>query len=109
MYKTDMQQIYNLIVGPTTKKLQDKAALDATFQYIKTGQDPIWYLMILKKIWFSNQYEQHPIWYLCLLTRRLYNTMHIVNKNSTDYLVRSRNTQKVNKAYNGRIISRRIQ
>ena len=50
VYKSDMHKIYNLIVGQTNKPLQEKAASDATFQAVKTDQDPIGYLMILKRI-----------------------------------------------------------
>ena len=50
-----MHKIYNLIVGQTNEELQEKAAPDATFQVVKTDLDPIGYLLILKKICFSNQ------------------------------------------------------
>ena len=50
VYKSDMHKIYTLIVGQTSEQLQEKAALDATFQAVKTDRDPIGYLMILKKI-----------------------------------------------------------
>ena len=36
VYKSDMQNIYNLIVGQTNEQLQDKASSDATFS---GGQD----------------------------------------------------------------------
>ena len=52
MYETDINKIYNFIVIQTNNKLQKKAASDATFQEIKTDQDPIVHLMILKKIFF---------------------------------------------------------
>ena len=55
VYQSDMHEIYNLIVGQTNEQLQEKAALEAAFQAIKTDQDPIGYLMILKMICFSNQ------------------------------------------------------
>ena len=55
VYESDMHKIYNLIVGKTNEQLQEKAASDATFQSVKTDRDPIGYLMILKKICFSNQ------------------------------------------------------
>ena len=42
VYKKDMHNIYNLIVGPTNKQLHEKAAPDATFQAVKTGWYPIW-------------------------------------------------------------------
>ena len=52
VYKSDMHKIYNLIVGQTNEQLQYRAASDATFQEVKTDQDPIGYLMILKRIYF---------------------------------------------------------
>ena len=55
VYESDMHKIYNLIVGQTNEQLQEKSALDATFHAVKTDPDPIGYLMILKKICFSNQ------------------------------------------------------
>ena len=82
VYKSDMHKIYNLIVGKTNKQLQEKAASDATFQAVKTDQDPIGYLMILNRLCFSNHYDQNPIRSLCLSTRRLYNTMQYVNNNT---------------------------
>ena len=88
------------MVGQTNEQLQEKAASDATFQAVKTEQDPIGYLMILKRICFSNQSKQHPIRPLCLSTRRLYNTMQYANNNTTNYLVRFHNAQKVNEACN---------
>ena len=45
-----MNNIYNLIVGKTNEQLQEKTASDATFRAVKTDQDPIDYLMILKRI-----------------------------------------------------------
>ena len=77
----------------TNEQLQEKAASDATFQAVKTYQDPIGYLMILKRICFSNQSKQHPIRSLCLSKRGLYSTMNYSNKNTTDYLVRFCNAQ----------------
>ena len=97
-YESYMHKIYNLIVGKTNKQLQDKAESEFTFQSFKTELDPIGYLMILKRICFSKQSEQHPICSLCLSTRRLYNTMQYPNNNTTDYLVRFCNAQKVNEA-----------
>ena len=41
MYETIMNKIYNIIVGPTKKQLQVKAASDATFQAVRAGRDPI--------------------------------------------------------------------
>ena len=52
MYEIDIPKIYNFIVIQTNNKLQKKAASDATFQEDKTDQDPIGYLMILKKFFF---------------------------------------------------------
>ena len=91
------------------EQLQEKAASDATFQAFNTDRYPICYLLILKRICFSNLSEQHPIWSLCLYTRRLYNTMQYVNDNTTDYLVRFRNAQKVNEACNGILITKGVQ
>ena len=76
VYENDMHNIYNLILDQTNDQLQEKAALYVTFQSIKTSQDPNRYLMILNRLFFSNQSEQHPIWYLCIKTRQLYNTIH---------------------------------
>ena len=75
VYEIYMHKIYNLVVGQTKEKLQDKAASESSFRAVKTDQYPIGYLMILKRLCFSNQYEQHPIHSLCLATRRMYNTM----------------------------------
>ena len=52
VYETDMHKIYNIIVGKKNKQLQKNETSDATFQVVKTGWDPIGYLMILKKLWF---------------------------------------------------------
>ena len=92
VYTSDMHKIYNLILGQKNEQLQEKVASDATFQAVKTDQDPIGYLMILKKICFSNQSEQHQIHSFCLSTRRLYNTMQYASENTTDHLVRFRNS-----------------
>ena len=78
-YESDMHKIYNMILGQTNEQLQEDAALDATFQAVNTDREPIVYLMILKRILFSNKSEQHPIRSLCLYTRRLYNTMQYAN------------------------------
>ena len=107
--QSDMHKIYNLIVGQTNEQLQEKAASNANFHAVKTERDPIGYLLILKKICFSNQSEQHPIRSLCLSTRRLYNTMQYASNNTTDYLVRFRNAQKVNKACVGSLITKGAQ
>ena len=104
-----MHKIYNLIVGQRNEQLQEKAASDATFQMVKTDRDPKGYLMILKKICFSNQSEQHPIRLLFLSTRRLYNTLQYDSENTTDYLVRFRNDQKVNEACDGSLINKGVQ
>ena len=109
VYESDMHKKYNIIVGQTNKQLQEKAESAATFQEVKTDRDPIGYLMVLKSICFSNQSEQHPIRSLCLSTRRLYNTMQYATKNTTDYLVRFRNAQKVNEACDGSLITKVVQ
>ena len=108
-YESDMHKIYNLILGQTNEQLQDKSTPDATFHAVKTDRDPIGYLMILKRICFSNQSEQHPIRSLCLSTRRLYNTIQYANENTTDYLVRFRNAHKVNEACDGGLITKGVQ
>ena len=104
-----MHKIYNLIVGQTNEQLQEKTLSDATFQVVKTDRDPIGYLMILKKICFSNQSKQHPIRSLCLYTRRMYNTMQYARENTTGYLVRFRNAKKVNEACDGSLITKGLQ
>ena len=96
-------------MGQKNEQLQEKVASDATFQAVKTDQDPIGYLLILKKICFSNQSEQHPIRLFCLSTRRLYNNMQYTSKNTTDYLVRFRNAQTVNEACDGSLITKGVQ
>ena len=50
VYETDTHKIYNLIVGHTNKKLQEKVASDSTLQVIKSGRDLIGYLTIIKNI-----------------------------------------------------------
>ena len=104
-----MHKIYNMIVGQTNKQLQEKAASDATFQAVKTDQYPIGYLMILKRICFSNQSKQHPIRSLYLSMRRLYNTMQYANENITDYLIRFRNARRVNEACDRSLITKGVQ
>ena len=79
--KKYVYETYSYKMSPTYKQLQEKAASDATFQAVKTGQHPIGYLMIPNKVFFSNQYEEHPIRSLCLVTRLTYNTVHHVNYN----------------------------
>ena len=96
-------------MGQKNEQLQEKVSLDATFQVVKIYRDPIGYLMILKRICFSNQSDQHPIWLLCLYTRRMYNTMQYANENITDYLVRFHNAQKFNEACNGSLITKGVQ
>ena len=49
--------IYNIFVVHNNKQLQEKEALESTFQKFKTGQDPIGYLMILNKLFLLNQSE----------------------------------------------------
>ena len=75
VYKSDMHKIYNINLAQTNKQLQEKAASGATFQAVNTDQDPIGYLIILKRISFLNNSEQNPIRSLCLSTRRLYNNI----------------------------------
>ena len=50
VYELDMHNIYNLVVGQINEKPQEKAVSDANFQVDKTDQDPIGYLMILKRL-----------------------------------------------------------
>ena len=109
VYETDMHKIYNLIVGHTNEMLQETAASYANLKVFKLVQDPIEYLIILKKILFSNQSEQNPIRSMWLKIRRLYNTMHHFNQNNNKYLFRFPNSQKVNKASNGSLITRAFQ
>ena len=47
-----MHKIYKLIVGQISYQLKEKVASDATLQSFNTAQDPIGYLMILKKLCF---------------------------------------------------------
>ena len=61
VYKLFMYKIYNVIVGQTNEQLQEKPASEYTFRVVKTYQDPIGYLMILKRLCFSNQSNQNPI------------------------------------------------
>ena len=105
LYETNINNIYNLFMGQTNEKLLEKASSGSTFQAVKIGQDPILYLMILNNLCFSNQSEQHPIIYLFLETRQLYNTMQHINYNTSNYLIRLRNSQKVNQSCNGNLIS----
>ena len=109
VYESDMHKIYNIIVGQRNEQLQEKAASDDTFQVVNTDWDPITYLIIPKKLFSSNQYYQQPIRSFFLATRRLYNTMQYANKNTTEYLVRLRNAQKVNTACNGSPITSILQ
>ena len=103
-----MYNIYNIIMGHTNEQLQEKAASDATFHMVKSVQDPIGYLMIIKKLFFSIQSGHHPIRSIFLETRWLYNTMQNANENTTTYQVRFRNAQKVNEACNGIPITKRV-
>ena len=86
-----MHTIYNLIKGQTNEQLQQRAALDDTFQAVKTDQHPIGYLMIMKRLCFSNQPKPHPIRSLCLSTVNLYKTMGYSNNNITTYYFRFMN------------------
>ena len=65
--------------------------------------------MILKSPFLENQSKQHPIRLLCLSTIHLYKPMQYAKENTTKYLVRFCNFQKVNKACNGSIITRGVQ
>ena len=38
VYESDIHKIYNLIIGQNNEQIQDKAALDVTFQEIKNGR-----------------------------------------------------------------------
>ena len=49
--------MYNIIVGQKNKQLKEKVASDATFKGFNTVRYPIGYLIILKKLFFSYQYE----------------------------------------------------
>ena len=49
-YETDMNIIYNLIVGHTNEQIQEKAESDATFHTVKASRYPIGYMNILKNI-----------------------------------------------------------
>ena len=104
-----MHKIYNLIVWQTNEQLKEKAASEANLQAVKTDRDTIGYLLILKKMCFSNQSEQHPIRSLCLSTRQQYNTMQYAIDNTTDYLFRFRNAQKFNEACDGSLITKGVQ
>ena len=42
VYESDMQKIYNIILGQTNEQLQEKAASYATFQAIKTERELIY-------------------------------------------------------------------
>ena len=109
VYGSDMHKIYNFVVGQTNEQLKEKVASDATLQAVNTDQVPIGYLMILKSLFFSNQSDQHQMRLLCLSTRRIYNTIQYFNNNTTDYLVRFLNSQKLNEACNVRLITKGIQ
>ena len=50
VYETNINNIYNIIVGQTNANIQENAASDATFQAVNTGREPIGYLMILKNL-----------------------------------------------------------
>ena len=97
VYETYMHNIYNLIVGQTNDKLQEIESLDATFQAVKSGQDLIGYLIILKNLCLSKQSEQHPIRPLYLATKWLYNNIQNSNKNTTYFLFSFHYSDKVKK------------
>ena len=52
VYESDIQNIYNISVVQKNEQLQEKEVPDVTFQVVKTDQDPIGYLMILKGLCF---------------------------------------------------------
>ena len=105
VYESDMHKIYNLIVVQTHEQLQEKATPDATFQAVKSEWYPIGYLIILKSLYFLNKSEQQPIRWLWLATMCMYNSMQYINNNTTEYLIRSHNAQKVNEACNVSLIT----
>ena len=80
-----------------------------TFQAFKSGKDPIGYLIIIKKLYFSNQYEKPLIRSICLETRQLYKTMQHTTDNTTNYLFRFHNAEKENEKCNGILLTRRFQ
>ena len=104
-----MHNISNIFLGQTNEQLQGKAALDATLQVVKIGQDPIRYLIIPKKLCFSNKSKKHPICSLCMTMRILYNKMLYTKKNTTNYLIRFYNSQNSIEACNGSLITRGFQ
>ena len=108
VYESDIHNIYNIIVGQTHEQLQQKATPDDTFQAVKYDRYPIVYLIILNRLCFSNKSQQQPIRSLFLDTRSMYNTMQYINNNTTEYLVRFRNAQKVNEACDGSLITRGV-
>ena len=61
VHKAYMQKIYHLIVVQTNEQLLERAASDSNFQAVKIDQYPIGYLIILKRLCFSNQTDYHPI------------------------------------------------
>ena len=61
VYESDMHNLYNLIVVQTNEQLQKKLTPDATVHAVKPERDPIGYLIILKRLCFSNKFEQQPI------------------------------------------------
>ena len=44
-----------------------------------------------------------------MATRRLYKTMQYTNKNTTEYLFKSHNAQRVNESFNVSLITRGVQ
>ena len=46
---------------------------------------------------------------MCLSTRLLYNTIQYAKENTTDYLVRFCNAQKVNEACDGSLMAKGVQ
>ena len=83
VYETNMHKIYNLIMSQTNEQLQEQVESDATFHDVKSGRYHIGYLMILKKLFLSNQSKQHPNLSLCLTNGKIYNTVQHAKKTRT--------------------------
>ena len=83
--------------------------MESNFQAVKSGQDHIEYLMIINKLFFPNQSNHHPIRSIFLVTSQLYSAMEHANENTTDCHFRFRNSQKVNEACNGSLITKGLQ
>ena len=75
IYESDMHKIYNLIVVQTHEQLQEKATPDKTLQAFKSEREPIGYLIILKRLYFSNKSEQKTIRWIWMAIMCMYNIM----------------------------------